>query len=224
MAEKPKSKRFIDLEGSRFGYFTVKSFSGIHKSATYWNVVCDCGEDRVVCSGALINGKSKSCGCLRAELSRTRTRIHGESGVNKTPELRSWEMMRVRCNNPNNHKFPMYGGRGIKVCERWDSYENFLEDMGRRPSLNHSIDRINNNEGYFPENCRWATPKEQARNRSSNSLIEYDGRTQCIAAWCEEFGIGRCTLRARIKRGWSIERALNQPIDKNRRNSRSMKD
>lgn len=131
---------------------------------------CDCGTERIVAASALKNGHSQSCGCLNKEVVTALKLKHGDVLHNKSsPEHRAWVAMRHRCNNANNVDFHRYGGRGIGVCERWNDYINFLADMGRRPSSIHSIDRWPNNDGnYEPSNCRWATPKEQASNRSTN--------------------------------------------------------
>lgn len=130
-----------------------------------------------------------------------------------TREYHAWNAMRSRCNNPWNPNFARYGARGIRVCERWQSdFTAFLQDMGRCPSGQHSIERIDNDGDYAPENCRWATPKEQARNRRSSRLLSYRGATRTAAEWAEVIGITQGTLHARLKEGWSVERALTQPL------------
>jgi hypothetical protein len=134
---------------------------------------------------------------------------HGQS---KTPTWRTWAGMRNRCNNPNNQKYPAYGGKGIKVCERWGSFENFVADMGERPSPKHSIDRIDNTGHYTPENCRWATPTEQANNKSTNRCVTFLGESLTVAEWSRRTGIPYFTLMYRIKAGWSAERALTEPV------------
>ncbi len=144
-------------------------------------------------------------------------RTHGES--RKTPEYRAWLNMRCRCFNPCVSSYMRHGGRGIVICDRWlHSYPNFLEDMGRRPSLKHSLDRIDNDGNYTPENCRWATRTEQNRNMVTNTLVELRGRTQCISAWAEEIGISPPGLYMRLfKLGWSVEKSLTTPSNRARR-------
>lgn len=139
---------------------------------------------------------------------------HGEKGDNKpTPEYRSWRAMRARCSNPKLKEYPHYGGRGITVCERWQSYENFLADMGRRPSLHHTIDRIDVHQGYFKENCRWSTAKEQQNNRSNNVLIMINGTTKTMSEWAQRYNIKKSTINKRIKRGWTPVDAVILPIN-----------
>jgi hypothetical protein len=135
--------------------------------------------------------------------------IHGQS---YTKEYGIWKAMRDRCRNPNNTWYAEYGGRGVKVCERWESFENFLSDMGRRPSKRHSIDRYPDKNGdYEPGNCRWATPLEQNNNLRSNVLLAFRGRTQSLAAWARELGVSHTCLWWRKKHGWSDERILTEP-------------
>lgn len=126
-------------------------------------------------------------------------------------EYRTWTHMRGRCLTPTDKKYPRYGGRGIKICERWARFENFLFDMGRRPSPQHSIERLNNDGDYEPSNCVWATPKRQAQNMSRNRLLTFQGETAPMCAWADRFGILRSSFQARLNRGWPIERALTEP-------------
>lgn len=165
---RPTIHNFRALEGSRFGRLTVERFAGIRKKRSYWAVRCECGNAGLATAITLNGGHTRSCGCLLSETNAARNianATHGENGHN-SPEYRSWTAMKSRCNNPNATKYELWGGRGIEVCARWDaSFEAFLEDMGRRPSPRHSLDRINSNGNYEPGNCRWATPEEQNRNR-----------------------------------------------------------
>lgn len=133
--------------------------------------------------------------------------------ITGTRTYQSWIQMRARCLRPSHHAYDSYGGRGITICERWDSFENFLADMGERPP-DTSLDRIDTNGNYCPENCRWASPLVQQSNRRNARQITYDGRTQHVAAWAREFGISDPTLRARLDGGWEVHDALTVPAGK----------
>ncbi len=130
-----------------------------------------------------------------------------------SPEYVAWNGMRARCHNPSNPNYARYGARGIRVCEAWrNSFETFLSDMGRKPSTKHSIERINNNGNYEPSNCRWATATEQANNRRSSRVIKFNEEEKTLAEWSRLSGVSVTTIYQRIKYGWSIERALTQPV------------
>ena len=152
--------------------------------------------------------KSKSCGCVSNKLSGDSLRTHG---LANTPEHRTWNHMKQRCLNKNNDRWEKYGGSGIKVCERWMKFENFLADMGKRPE-GTTLDRIDNDGDYTPENCRWASPSQQQNNMSTNINICYDGVTKTITEWSVILGITKSCLDARIRRGWSIKRAFTQKV------------
>jgi len=143
---------------------------------------------------------------------------HGHARKGKcTPTFISWSAMMQRCLDENSSNFERYGGRGIKVCKRWLTFKNFLEDMGERPSKEFSLERKRNEGNYVPSNCRWATAQEQAQNRRSSKMLTHAGKTQCVSAWAAESGVPYYTLCARISRyGWSVERALFTPIRKMR--------
>ena len=223
--EKPAHWRFRDLEGKRFGRLTVTSYAGKKGRLNRWNTLCDCGGERIVQSGNLVTGNTKSCGCLCREMVSQARRKHGESGnaeSGRTPEYTAWAAIRRRCENPNDGSFSRYGGRGISVCDRWRlSFEDFLEDMGRRPSEFHSIDRIDNSGNYEPSNCRWATDKEQSRNRRSNRVLEYNGEKKCLTEWAEEMNVNSKAIEARLKRGWSVGKSLTTPVRGMRRKSKT---
>jgi len=197
---------FVNITGNRYGRWTVLSYIGKNKKRHVWLCRCDCGKEKVIYSGHLKNGATKSCGCLHKEIIST----HKQT---KTKEYRAWATIKRKCLNSKDKRYPDYGGRGITVCDRWlNSFENFIEDMGMKPTPIHSIDRINNNGNYEPSNCRWATPKEQARNTRFNRTIEYKGDTMCISEIAEKYGMSHLTLRSRLSSGWSVERALSTPI------------
>ncbi len=123
-----------------------------------------------------------------------------------------WEAMKRRCQNINSTAYKDYGGRGIYVCERWQDFQGFYRDMGEPPTQKHTLERIDNNGSYTPENCRWATAQEQSLNKRNNILITMDGRTMSLSQWARYLGIKRQTLRARLNRGWSHEKTLSCPL------------
>lgn len=180
---------------------------------------CDCGTTRLVNRHNLARGMSASCGCTAAARNRingSKTLVHGAKG---TKEYKAWRSMRQRCLLPNAPSWENYGGRGISVCDRWITGEDgknpfvcFLEDVGLAPSSSHSLDRIDNEGNYCPENCRWADQKTQGRNRRTNLVIHAFGKKYTLVEASETFGIQPDTIACRIKRlGWPAERALTEP-------------
>ena len=164
--------------------------------------VCSCGNFTSATAKVLHNGHKQSCGCLRQE--KPNRISHGQSN---SREYRLWAEMKKRCTNPAQKTYAYYGGRGITFCERWKDFSNFLHDMGPCPD-GYTLDRINPNANYEPNNCRWASRKEQSRNRRSNHFITYNGETHCLAEWAEIKGISRERLKNRIKRNWPLDKAL----------------
>jgi len=197
-----------DLLGERFGSLVVIQYVGLnYKLCSEWLCVCDCKKKVLVAGSLLINNNTKSCGCLLKNVLITRNTTHG---MTNTSEHNTWRGIKGRCLNQNSHNYADYGGRGITVCERWiNSFENFFEDMGLKPSSKHSIERIDNNKGYSKENCRWATDTEQCNNRRSSIKIEYNGETYTLRQWCQIKSLNYKNTWQRIKRdNWSPERAF----------------
>lgn len=201
-----------NLIGKRYGRLIVVSFSRQSHSGSYWICRCDCGTTTEVIINHLNNGHVKSCGCLNKESVKERMTKHG---LYNTPEYRSWISMRSRCNNPNNISFRNYGGRGIKVCKRWNnSFEAFISDMGIKPFRGASIERIDNEVGYIPSNCRWASRVEQNNNSRHNVIIEIDGTTRPLREWLKMYKISYPTYHYRVKNGWEKIDAITKSIRK----------
>lgn len=202
--------KLIDRVGQRFGRLTVIEYAGNKR----WLCRCDCGNPATVRTANLRHGTTMSCGCYRRQINAAQTPpSHRTHGLSRTPEYKTWKRMRNRCTNPACNEFPLYGGRGIKGEDRWQAFENFYADMGPRPSAKHSIDRYPDQNGnYGPNNCRWATAKEQARNLRVNRLITFNGDTKTLAEWAEINGWQPDCISQRLdKLGWSVERALTTP-------------
>lgn len=189
----------------RFNKLIVLSLIPEHSKTgdKIWECLCDCGNISFVRSRGLNSGESQSCGCMHKQ----KVTKHG---MIKTPEYRTWAAIKRRASNPNASDYKRYGGRGIKVCGRWlDSFEAFYEDMGDKPT-GKTLERINNDGNYSPENCKWATHREQANNRTTNKYFTIDGETLTMAQWARRCTVNYQTLRSRIRAGWHIEKALNK--------------
>jgi len=190
-----------DLTGMTFGSWTVIGFSRFTSYyAGLWSCVCKCGRRKEVHGQNLTNGKSTQCKACKA-------RKHGGYG---SREYNTWESMKQRCFNSNSDSFKGYGGRGIRVCSRWMEFANFFEDMGPRPK-GREIDRIDNDGNYEPGNCRWATKRQQNRNKRPCHYIAIEGVTRCVTEWAEIVGIHRSTIFNRLSHGWDPEKAVLLP-------------
>lgn len=211
---KPTNHKFIDIEGMVFGRLTVMGFVGrSSNNNSLWECRCSCGKVIITRSDSLRRNDNNtlSCGCYHRE-------IKTKHGLSHTSMYRLWRGILSRCLNKKYRTYPRYGGRGIKICERWMEFENFLQDMGERPS-GTSLNRINNDGDYSPDNCEWATAVAQANNTASNVNITWKGRTQTIAQWAKELGMHHAVLRYRIDAGWEIDRALTTPARARRKPS-----
>ena len=196
--------------GQRFGRWTAISEAPKRGKSRVWNCICDCGTQKEVWLEALVSGKSTSCDCFRLERLRETLTTHGMSDA---PEFQAWAQMLDRCGNPANRSFDHYGGRGISVYPAWkSSFSEFLKDMGLRPSSKHSLERNDNDGNYEPGNCRWATRLEQARNTSRTVKIECDGVFRTLAEWSYFSGLPETAIRSRLRRGWSVWRAVSHPL------------
>lgn len=195
-----------NIEGCRFGRLTVISKSPSEGKGTRWLCICDCGTQKVILGYRLRIGSVRSCGCLWTDAIVK----HGKSS---TAEYRSWNAMRHRCEDPKCQSFPNYGGRGIKVCRRWSaSFPAFLEDMGNKPNPSLSIERRDNNGDYTPENCYWATDKEQQNNTRWNRRLTHNGQTKTVSEWAEETGLNPSTIHSRSRRDWPVSKILQRTL------------
>lgn len=216
-----KAKEYENLVGNKYGRLEVLCENGRNdQEEICWWCLCDCGKEVSVRGGSLRSGHTHSCGCLQKESAIKQAYDMGKAntkhGMTHTREYETWHHIKQRCTDKNNPNYTSYGAKGIIVCDRWmESFENFYEDMGPKPSDKHQIDRIDSLGNYEPQNCRWVTPTEQQRNRKDNVQIEYNGKTQCMSAWAEEYGLTTLQLWGRLRLGWPIHESLTWPIAKN---------
>lgn len=219
--------KLINLVGKNFGRLEVISRNSMNDNYNKprWNCICECGKETTITGASLRDGLTNSCGCLNREVAK----ITGKENIkyaieannfenhedSNSYEHRVWLSMKSRIKNPHKKTY-----ENLNLCEKWkNSYITFLNDMGRAPTNKHQIDRIDNSEGYYPENCRWVTPKENCRNKSTNVNISWKGETRCLYEWaeilCPKLGIKPDTLQYRIKKGWRVEDAFTTPKKKN---------
>ena len=205
-----------DLTGMRFGFLRVMGRAANKNRKAMWFCECDCGEKTIARGERLLNGRSKACN------------INGHRAGGEKPhawrlkeieEYRVWCSMRERCRCPSHRNWHNYGGRGIRVCSRWEvSFQTFLADMGPRPSSVHSIERIDTNGHYEPDNCRWATTREQNRNKRNNRYVEWRGVRRLLVDVARQNNLDPSVLAGRLKMGWPLDRAIYQPIRPRRKN------
>lgn len=213
--------KLIDISGGKFNNLLVveRDYNGKPGKA-YWKCLCDCGNETIVSGSNLRNGSVKSCGCLNYN---SKNKTHGMS---KSSLYNIWNGMKFRCTNKNSDSYKNYGQRGISVCEEWfNNPQSFIEwalKNGYEEGL--TIDRMDNEKDYCPENCRWISKGEQAKNRRMNYCIEYKGETKTLWELCEELNLNYNLVHNRIKKlGWSFEKAINTPVNKNKRNMKARK-
>ena len=207
--------RASDLVGQRFERLLVKARhpENTKGGKTQWVCACDCGNVVIATGSNLKNGHTRSCGCLLRETSKRVGLSNITHGMSYSPEYDVWDGMKRRCGDPASKDYERYGAKGITVSPRWlESFENFYADMGPRPSPLHTIDRIDNNGNYEPGNCRWATKEEQANNRSSNTLHNYQGQQKTTAELAKIAGMLPATLHQRLSNGMSLEEAMEKPV------------
>jgi hypothetical protein len=197
----------IDIAGQRYGKLVViRQVDGRLRGSSLWECRCDCGGTTIKSSNMLRTGHAKSCGCLN--LGEAQKAAHTKHGMVESPEYAAWKDMKRRCLNPNAPNYKDYGGRGITICSRWlQSFQNFFDDMGKRPE-GKSLERKNNNGNYAPGNCKWANRFEQARNTRRNRYVELDGRRQTVSEWAREIGRPPVWLRDRLDSGMSPRKAI----------------
>jgi len=210
-----KTKKKIK-SGDVFERLTAISYFGVSKNKhLLWIFECSCGTSKPMSIYSVLDGSAKSCGCLQKEAASKSSKKHG---LHKCSEYNIWAHIKHRCFNEKNGSYASYGGRGITMCDSWkNSFEQFLKDVGRRPSNLYSIDRINNDGNYEPGNVRWATRLVQQNNTRFNKLITFQGEVKTASQWTRQYGLTPSTLKHRLNRGWDIESALTtKPQKKNK--------
>lgn len=212
------AKNAKDITGQRFG--RLVALGPVARDASRnvkWKCLCDCGNTSNVLSANLLCGQTKSCGCLQKEVAMCHNTTHG---LRNSTLYKVWTSIIQRCTNPKDKSHANYGGRGIAICNEWqhdfNAFHDYVSQLPHCGEEGYTLDRINNDSGYSPGNLRFATSTEQNRNQRKNILITHDGKTQCVLAWAEEIDLSYDALRSRLRRGWSIERALTTPPKRTR--------
>lgn len=207
----------IDITGEKYNLLTVIGVHEVKNGKVYWDCLCDCGQNTVVLGSNLKNGSVKSCGCLTHKPSVRRT--HNES---KTKLYRHWKSMMYRCYNEKNSAYKWYGKRGIRVCKEWQSYDGFKKWVNEtKPCEGYTVERIDVNGDYCPNNCTWIPINEQAKNRTTTVIIDFNGEKNSLTDWCIKLGLDYKRVHNRIyKLGWSFEKAISEPVDVKKRNKK----
>lgn len=204
----------MDLTGDKYGYLTVLKMADVRTNygRIQWECVCECGNHVVVPAHKLRGGETKSCGCHHYDCN------HRSKKQKNNPRLYNVYMsMKKRCNNPTHPAYPDYGGRGITICEEWNTFEAFCDwalTTGYDENAKHgecTIERIDNSKGYSPDNCRWVNMLEQSNNKRNNRFLTFQGKTQTVTQWSRECGFRENVLYQRLAKGWSVEKALSTP-------------
>lgn len=206
--------RKVNRIGVRYGRLLVIKEAtqpqNIKHKRVFWLCKCDCGNETVVASHNLQSGTTKSCGCWHDESARI---IHTKHSKINTRLYGIWLCMKNRCYHKSHKEYNHYGGKGITICDEWlndfETFYNWANENGYNDNL--TIDRIDNNKGYSPDNCRWATRTEQTRNRTNTIFLTYNGTTLPMAEWCEKTGLSYSAVRLRLERGWDVEKTLTTP-------------
>lgn len=202
----------IITPGTRFGSLTVIGESAARQhNQVSWICRCDCGKECFVAGASLFSGNTSSCGCKKGLTRASQLLRHGHCrrGAGQSKTYVAWANMRKRTTDPSNDRYAAYGGRGISVCDRWQSFDLFVADMGEAPSSQHSIDRIDVNGDYEPSNCRWITLREQAQNRQDTRWVIWHGERLCFEEACRRAGVKSVVAYKRLRRGWTLDRALS---------------
>lgn len=198
--------------GDRYGRLTVVRETKAHSERRRYTCKCECGKTTTVRGSNLTTGSVQSCGCLRVERSAARATRHGHTAhYENSPEYEAWRSMKHRCYTPSHEGWTWVGAKGIKVCKRWlTSFENFLEDLGKRPSPKHQLNRISKTQDYTPTNTRWALVREVGRTRTNNKVYTIGNVTLCLEDWAERAGIGKSTLHYRLAKGLTMREAIDR--------------
>jgi len=201
--------RVKDIVGLRFGLLEVISYVKTENKKSYWFCMCDCGSEKIIYGNDMKRGATISCGCFNKKRTIEMGHNNRKHGETKSRLHNIWSGMKGRCQNNNNPKYKDYGGRGITVCDEWQTFEPFRDwalANGYQEGL--TIDRVDNDGDYTPSNCRWATVVEQAKNKRNNKIISINGEAHCLAEWAAKTGLKEDTISMRIKRGWPSEQLL----------------